>query len=399
MSDCTWSNSSFRQDSRRNWPLNAEALMAMALRKTGQRDFSDRSFVEPLNRLLRSYAEEADLNTFGRIAARYHVMRGLTNLLLLDMAEMRDPNIRRRSIDRPIFITGFPRCASTFLHKLLSLDPSIGVPRTWELIYPYPTWDRVGAAVRKFQIETELWFFRALSLDLVKLHAMGADEPQECVDITAQVFQSTRYDDQFRVPGYQCWLEKYGYDAAYRFHRRFLQHLDARFLRRRWVLKAPNHIFGLDALQETYPDAQLIFLHRDPLRVIASSAKLTEVLQRPFTRSLDRFEIGRRVSSGLIRAADRMVDAAGHQKNILNLSYHDVVAHPMETVALIYKRCGLVLSRETENRMQRWLARPGSRSRGGHGYSLKEFGLNGGALDRSFARYRDAFGALYGRAG
>ncbi len=398
LSDCTWSNSSSHATTRQIWPLDPETLMAAALHKTGQRDFSDRSFIEPLNHLLRSYAEEADLNAFGRAAARYDVMRGLTNMLLLDMAEMRCPEIRRRSIDRPVFITGFPRSASTFLHKLLSLDPSIAVPRTWELIYPYPSWDRVGAAVRKLQVEAELWFFSALSPNLAKLHGMGADEPQECIDITAQVFQSTRYNDQFRVSGYQHWLEKYGHDQAYRFHRRFLQHLDARVSHQRWVLKAPDHLFALGSLLRTYPDAQLIFLHRDPLQVVASAAKLTEAVQRPFTRCRDRFEIGHRVSSGLIRAANCMVDAAGHQRNILNLSYHEVVAHPMETVARIYERCGLGLSREAEGRMRRWLVRPRSRSRGGRPYSLKEFGLNGEILDRKFARYRDAFGALYRRA-
>jgi Sulfotransferase family len=214
--------------------------MAAALRKAGQRNFSDRSFVQPLKRLLRSYAEEADLNELGRAVARYDVMRGLTNLLLLDMAEMRNPEIARRQIDRPIFITGFPRSASTFLHKLLSLDPTIAVPHTWELIYPYPAWDRVGETIRKLQVEAELRLFRAFSPGLAELHKMGADEPQECIDITAQVFQSTRYDDQFRVPGYQCWLEKHGHDQAYRFHRRFLQHLGLRKPHRRWVLKAPR---------------------------------------------------------------------------------------------------------------------------------------------------------------
>ena len=51
-----------------------------------------------------------------------------------------------------------------------------------------------------------------------------------------------------------------------------------------WVLKCPDHIFALGALREVYPDANLVFVHRDPVAVLASVARLTEVLRRPFSR-------------------------------------------------------------------------------------------------------------------
>jgi hypothetical protein len=378
-------------------PLDADALMATALKRGGRNDFSDRSFVKPLKRLLKSYAEEADLSPFGRRAAHFDVMRSLTNILRLDAAEERHPEIARQRLARPVFITGFPRSASTFLHKLLSQDPSLAVPRCWELIFPYSR-GPLASRLRRSQVEFQLHAFRLLSPELAQLHPMAAGDPQECIDITAQVFQSTRYDDTYRVPAYQRWLEEYGHDQAYRFHRRFLQHLDAGNPRRRWVLKAPDHIFALDALQRTYPDAQLIFLHRDPLRVVASAAKLTEVLQRPFTRSLDRFEIGDKVSSSLIDAAGRMAKAVSRPNTILNLHYRDVVARPMETVARLYRHCGLVLSREAEARMLQWLARR-SRRRVRRGYELKDYGLDARELQTKFAPYKEVFADLFAAAG
>ena len=51
-----------------------------------ERQFSDLTFVMPLNLLLKSYAEEADLSFFGCYAAYWNLERCLANLLRLDMA-------------------------------------------------------------------------------------------------------------------------------------------------------------------------------------------------------------------------------------------------------------------------------------------------------------------------
>lgn len=55
----------------------------------------------------------------------------------------------------------------------------------------------------------------------------------------------------------------------------------------RWVLKSPDHVLALEALGATYPDARIVFMHRDPLKVLPSVARLTAVLRRPFSRTVD----------------------------------------------------------------------------------------------------------------
>src|SRR5215469_8330742 len=95
-------------------PWSAGQLMRSARQRTGLCDFGDRSFEQPLAFLLRSYDEEANLSTFGRAAARWDMLRFLSNLLILREAETRDPAILSRSIAQPIFITGLPRSGSSF---------------------------------------------------------------------------------------------------------------------------------------------------------------------------------------------------------------------------------------------------------------------------------------------
>lgn len=377
-------------------PLDAGALMATALHRAGRVDFSDRSFVEPLRRLLRAYNEEADLSVFGSYAARFDMLRCLANLLNFDAAEEARPDILRRRIVRPVFITGLPRSGTTFLHTLLAQDPANAVPRFWQLIYPYPLRTcMTHADCRRARVARQLNVFRHLSPELDGLHPVETDAPQECTDITAQVFQSLRFDTTHRIPSYQRWIDAHGHDAAYRFHRRFLQHLDAQLPGRQWILKCPDHIFALDAIQAVYPDARIVVLHRDPLHVLASVAKLTELLRRPFARRVDRNEIGREVSDRWVEGAGRMVAASTAGANrVLHLHYTDVVSAPMQSVATLYRHCGMSLSEEATRYMQAYVKQMPRGGYGVHRYSLAEFGLDAAYLRERFSRYINVFNVV-----
>ncbi len=374
-----------RQTTKR---LNADWFLENALHRAGRKRFSDTSFVEPLKQLLCAYDEEAELSLFGRYAARFDVMRCLDNLLRFDAMEEADPTIRSRKIARPLFITGLPRSSTTFLHELLAQDPENAVPLSWQLIYPYPGRKLFGRDSRRDWVELQFRVFQLSSPGVARLHPLSADKPQECTDITAQVFQSLRFETTHNVPSYQHWIDAHGHDEAFRFHRRFLQHLGAQNPGYRWILKSPDHVFALDAIRSAYPDASIVFLHRDPLSVVASCAKLTELLRRPFTRSLDQRVVGREVADRLVESAERMTDAA-ESGGILHLYYREVTADPLKAVDAIYHHCGRFLSPVARQRMNHWLARqPPPRK---HRYDLAEFGLEPGSLRERFAGYMRSF--------
>src|SRR5262249_8838494 len=150
--------------------------------------------------------------------------------------------------------------------------------------------------------------FLRIAPELPSLHPLAADDSQECIEITGQVMRSMRFDTTHYVPTYQRWLDAEGHREAYHFHKRFLQHLQHQNGSGRWVLKSPDHIFALDALLDVYPDARLVFVHRDPLRVLSSVAKLTEILRQPFTREVDRLQIGRQVSERWRQGAKLLIE-------------------------------------------------------------------------------------------
>jgi Sulfotransferase family len=67
---------------------------------------------------------EANLHPLGRFLMRVHLCQLLeTRLRLAQTWSALAEAMEASPIERPIFITGFPRSGSTFLHELLSETP------------------------------------------------------------------------------------------------------------------------------------------------------------------------------------------------------------------------------------------------------------------------------------
>ena len=74
-----------------------------------------------------------------------------------------------------------------------------------------------------------------------------------------------------------------------------------------------------------------MLVHRDPVRVLASVAKLTEVLRRPFARSVNPLEIGREVSASWMDGAQRMSALSASGADVLHLNYRHITSRPLAT--------------------------------------------------------------------
>ena len=375
-------------------PLLAEELIAIAQRRTGLTDFGEWQFAAPLRVLLQACEHEAVLGAFGRFALRWDALRFLENLLRLQAAETAS-SAPPPLIDRPIFVTGLPRSGTTFLHNLLIEDRANAVPRCWQTIDPAIVGDAAGEARSIRRVDRQLRMFRCLAPDFGAMHPITATAPQECSEITAHVFASLRFDTTHHVPSYRAWLDNAGHREAYRFHRRFLQHLAARGeARQRWVLKCPDHVFALDAIREVYPDARFVFVHRDPMRVLASVARLTEVLRQPFTRHLDRATVGRQVCDRWADGAERVVAACKTlpEDRVLHIRYHELTGDPVGTVARLYATFGLPFEAACEQRIKAYVA---ANPNGGYGqlsHRIEDYGIDASRERHRFADYVEAFG-------
>ena len=378
-------------------PLDATAMIEAACGRTGLNDFGCEGVLEPLQRLLDSTTREAALSTVGRIATRWDVLRFLTNLLKMRYAEKSNPCVHQEVISAPIFITGLPRTGTTFLHRLMMLDPKVRAPRVWETIFPCPSLSRPDR--RLVQVSRQLRAFERLAPEFRSLHPLDATSPQECSEITAHVFRSLRFDTNYNVPSYRKWLDTSERETlqAFRFHKRFLQHLQhcSPLDGRQWVLKCPEHVFALDAIRSVYPDARVIFVHRDPVRVLLSIAKLTEVLRRPFTRELNRREIGRQESARWLDGTMRMIAASDHPSfcdPIFHVEHRDLVEKPLITLRRAYAHFGMNMTQDTTVAVQQYTAEKPNGGYGPRDYRFEDHGLDPREEREKFQPYLVRFG-------
>jgi len=364
--------------------LMPEPLIAAAAKATrlDAKPLADPRLTEALGALTSSLKEEARLTSFGRLAAGWDLKRMLSTLLIFAEAERKEPAIPTRPLAPPIFIAGLPRSGTTFLHGLLAEDPVNRAPRIWEAIYPYPRHRAAGFGAGRRKVELQLRFFNWLSPGIRSLHPIEANAPEECIEFTSQVFRSPRFDDVYRAPSYRAWLDRSGYDEGYRFLGRFLRHLQGPAeAPRRWILKSPEHVFSFDALTRVFPDAMLVLVHRDPGHVLASAARLTELLRAPFTAAIDRREIGRKVADYWQDGMRRMVNVADDpsfplRSRLVHVRYHALVADPVGTIARIYDAFGIEFTRKARASMA---AKVASAPNGGYGanrYRPEEFGID-----------------------
>jgi len=306
--------------------------------------------------------------------------------------------ITQQRIRRPIFITGLPRSGTTFLHRLMMADRGNRAPLVWETIYPYPPRD--GADRRVARVTQQLRAFERLAPQFRGLHPLFATSPQECSEITAHVFRSLRFDTTYEIPYYRAWLDDVGHLPAYQFHKRFLQHLQFQDISMgagsaRWVLKCPDHVFALDAIRAVYPDARLVFVHRDPVNVLLSVAKLTEVVRAPFTRRLDSIEIGRQESARWQEGARQMIGAESRlqmEEPICHVHHLDLITDPLATVEGVYRHFGLTLPLDAGTRLERMVGRHPNGGYAPHAYRFEDHGLDAAVERAKFRDYMVQFG-------
>lgn len=376
--------------------MTPEGLLEEASRQAGLDDFGDPSFREGLELLVSSYEQEARLSALGRGAVRGRLTQFLVNRLKLHDWLFRHPEILEEVIERPIFILGLPRTGTTLLHDLLALDPFSRAPLHWEAEEPCPPPQLFHSATdpRIQTAHAKLQALDALAPEMKVIHPMAAGAPTECMTLLIHEFKSLEFECQAWVPTYGAWFAHCDKASAYRLHRKLLQLLQWRSPTETWVLKAPTHLFGLDALLAEYPDARIIFTHRDPLKVVASQASLIAVASGLLSDEVDPHRIASwwsaKTATGLEKAT-AVRDGRGPEA-FFDLQYHELVRDPVGAVRRAYAHFGREVTPAHERRMRAWLRDNPHGKHGRHRYALEQFGLDAEQENQRFSAYRERFG-------
>ena len=214
--------------------------------------------------LLESYQRDADLTEFGSKMQRFFVRNALVARLVSEAAFKQYPQHADVPIERPIFVTGLPRTGTTAIHRLLTADPRHQGLELWLAEFPQPRPPRETWSQNPVFQQLDAQFSKAHeeNPDYTGLHYMTADEVEECWQLLRQSLHSVSYETLAHMPTYSQWLAQQDWTKPYQRHRRNLQLIGLNDPEKRWVLKNPSHLFALDALFATYPDALVVQCHR-----------------------------------------------------------------------------------------------------------------------------------------
>src|ERR1700751_6073234 len=329
-----------------------DELHASATKLTGLDDFGvdDDNYREALGVLLDSYQRDAGLTPLGSKMNRFFLRGALVARLLSEAAWKQYPQHADVVIERPIFVTGLVRTGTTALHRLLGADPTHQGLHLWLAEFPQPrppreTWD---ANPFYRQLDDQFTRHHNENPDYTGLHFMAAYELEECWQLLRQSLHSLSYETLPHLPGYSQWLSQQDWTPSYQRHRKNLQLIGLNDADKRWVLKNPSHLFALDALMKTYPDALVIQTHRPVETIMASMCSLAQHTadgwSTPFAGAqigADGMETGPR---GLERCHPPRAKCDSAQFS--HVDARVLIADPLGTVAGISRHFGLTLADE-----------------------------------------------------
>ena len=377
--------------------LDPDSIARAARRRAGLDDFGGPGWREALEVLCLSLELEARLTTFGRMALRAQLVGALETRLRLIHWAARHPEVRDEVIERPWVVVGLPRTGTTLLSLLLGLDPAVRPLLAWEAASPVPPPDLAGHAEdpRIAQNAKQTAQLEALNPAILAMHPMGATLPTECVSLLFLDLRSLLIETQGFVPSYGRWLQDADMGGAYAMHRLALQVLQSRMPTETWSLKTPQHLWSLDALLETYPDARIVWTHRDPARVVPSTASLNLSLQRLNSSRGDPLEVGADWNDKLHLAVSRGIafdEARDGAEWCAHLQYAELMADPIAAVRGLYARFGDEVSPLHARRMEAWMRDRPQDVHGRHRYELADFGLTREGLEERYEAYCKRFG-------
>ena len=343
-------------------PFSPSSVTAAAAKQAGSDDFGSDSYREPLEVYVGACEEEAELTTFGRLLVSKMLANALANRIALQAWAKAHPEVRQGRIERPWIIVGLPRTGTSLLSILLGLDPVARPLLQWEAAHPVPPTSLEEAAEdpRVARHAKDLDGLMKLNPPLKAMHPFGATVAEECVALFMYDLRALALETQAHVPTYARWLEQADMTPAYAQHRLALQILQSRQPTERWILKTPNHLWHLDAMQAAYPDARVIWTHRDPGPVVTSLASLANAGQRPLTSRKDprpTAEEWKRKCAFALRSA-MAFDATAPAGWCQHLHYDALIADPIGAVRRLYGEFGQEVGSLHAQRMETYLARP-----------------------------------------
>lgn len=376
--------------------ISVEAFMRDSSKVTGLSDFGDERFLEGMRHLMDN-VDTLGFTPLSRQVLRGTFMQGLKNRLQYQDIVARNPEILDIAVDRPVFVLGFPRTGTTVLQNLLALDDNRRGLQFWELFTPVTQHDDpvVDRQIRDRNAAFTLKVAHFLAPEQREVHDIREDTLEECWYLFWNSMRVLNWDIQTGLHSYGQWLlNECDMAAAYAEYKGWLQVLLHQRPANGLVLKCPEHLWFIDSLLETFPDACIVWTHRDPVASVASYCSMMSLTRRVIHGRFVPEEMGPYITDRFWEGVSRAMaarDAFGDDSRFIDVDFKDVVDDPVGTVQNICQHFDLEQSDDLPARINGWLNSGREDGRGKHVYSAERFNVDPKRVYDKFAPYIDRF--------
>lgn len=374
-----------------------ETLTRQAMDTTGLSDFGDPWLFENCDAMIAALNSEARLTEAGAAGAANMILRAFANRLRHVDLVKRHPEILDEQVHVAAVVVGLPRTGSTMLHRMLASVPGMTGMRWFETqnYAPFPNEKRGEFGERRAWAEGLLGYMLQAIPDLMSIHPMSIDQPDEELIAMGLLFSSTMIEGMYYVPSYARWLIANSRTRCYPDLKQMLQSLqwqDSSRKGKRWVLKTPGHLMALDAVAATFPDTTIVMTHRDPLATVPSYCSMMYSLYQ-MSADADRIAIGafweKRLAELLTMFIRHRDEIGGHR--FCDVRYPDLLSDPIAQGKRVLGSAGITITPEIVAGMEEWIEANRREDRAPHKYSLEDFGLDRSLIEQDFADYRARF--------
>ncbi len=379
------------------------AILDAARRRTGLGDFGSDDFRARLRVLREQWDSDGEITALARITLQSYLVRYASNRLLIHDLLERHPEIHAERIERPVIVAGLPRSGTTHLVNLLATDPRLHSLPLWESYEPVPLPGEPAlpdGTDPRYRRCAEAWAgMQHMTPLLAAMHPMEPDHIHEELELMGPDFASYNFEWLNLAPRWRDHYYATDQTPHYEYMKTVLKLLQWQRRRhgqadRRWLLKCPQHIEQLPVLNAVFPDATVIFTHRDPVAVVQSTVTMQAYSQRINRRHVTMRYLAdywtERIEH-LLRACVRDRDRIPAARS-LDLPFHVFMADQLAAATRVYAAADLALTASVRAGLERYLH---DHPRGRDGrivYQLeRDFGVAPETLRERFRFYFERF--------
>lgn len=380
--------------------LDSQSLLAAAQAQLDVEIDIDDGLLDRFVTLFEEVLSNAPVHAAGRFILQTMAVNGIVHSSRMRAIRRDNPSISRIDLSPPLVVAGMPRSGTTYLLQLLATDPTLLSLQRWECMQPFPSKGVLNGQAPDLRQEEGSAALK-LNDDIVPFQKYLYDvDPEETTEeIEAMIHGAYGVGLSFMgdVPNYDHAFYSNDQTAAYQYLRDMLQ--TQNWLRKarpdqKWLLKSPQHMGALDAIDNVFPDATLVFTHRDPASVFTSLITLIGYTARRTCSSMSKQQLidrAMRMQHGFLRGVVK--HASRFENRSVHIYFQDFMKDYKATVADIYMKAGLQYDDSAREQIERQASgylrgRKGARLV----YDLEaDFGLSRDDIRKEFSYYLDHF--------